>query len=167
MRFNLFIFAFFALCGHAICQPFTYDIKVDTFRQTENELSVDAFVRIDGEPHTKIRLSTSSESAIRKLFDHKRTTDDLEYSYFRIQTNDKIPAARPMRSIPRLDVITKKVMHELALNEESRRKSVDEPAWDGHLNPFPMKDILIISVSEISQNDFLGIKPKIVIPQKK
>ena len=150
-----------------MAQSFTYDIHIDSIRETEGALSVDAFVRIAGEPYTKIRFSASSESTFRKLFDSKRATGDLEYSYFRIETKEKIPEALPERVKPRLDIITKEVMRDLALNEEHKRKSIKLPAWDGHLAPFPLDEASIVSVSEISQNDFLGIKPKIVVPQTK
>jgi hypothetical protein len=153
--------------GNLLAQPFLYDIAIDRIREAESRFTVEASVRAAGEPYTRIRVSTSPDSAIRRLFELKHTTGDLEYSYFRIRTREEIPMALPIAQWPHLDVITKEVMDDISLNEQHRRKSADQSAWDGHLNPFPLDDTSIISISEISQNDFLGIKPRIVIPPGK
>ena len=162
-----FVALLIAGSGYAMAQPFLYDIGIDSFKEAVNLVIVDASVRVAGEPHTRIRVSITPDSAIRRLFDLKRTTGDLEYSYFRIETREQIPAALPTRHWPHLDIITKEVMDDISLNERHRRMATNQPAWDGHLNPFPLNETSIISILEISQNDFLGIRPRIVIPPGK
>ncbi len=165
MRSPLLVLSCFWICGSALSQPFAYDIQVDMITQTDNGLKLVAFVRIAGEPHTKVRLFVSSNSTIDRIVNAKRATNDLEFSYFRIQTNEQIPEARPLRIPPRLDIITEEVMSDLALNEKYRRSQDTEPECDGHLNPYPLRETAILSFTEITQNEFLRIKPKIVKPK--
>jgi len=165
MRSHLLVISCFWICGPALSQPFAYDIKADMITQTDNGMKLDAFVRIAGEPHTKVRLFVSSNSTIDRIVNAKRATNDLEFSYFRIQTIEQIPEARPMRIPPRLDIVTKEVMSDLALNEKYTRGQDAESEWDGHLNPYPLRETAILSFTEITQNEFLGIKPKIVTPK--
>ena len=163
----LFLLVTMASCNFAVSQSFQYDLRVVEVVETDKTLTVDAFVKVDGEPHTKVRLGTSPGTLVRKVFDSEGATGDLEYSYFRIQTKEEIPPASPLRQRPRLDILTREVMSDLTLNETYRQKSTAHAPWDGDLNPFPLQDENILSIKKITQNEFLGIQPKIVTPHPK
>lgn len=165
MRPLSLILAALGFLGSAFAQTFEYDIQIDRLQERGDVLSADAFVRVQGEAHTKIRILSPLGSPTRKLFESKRRTGDLEFSYFRIQTNTEIPAALPARLAPSVDVVTREVLADIALNAKFRSSINPDPRWDGYLDLFPLKDDQITEIREIRQNDFLGIQPRIIAPK--
>jgi hypothetical protein len=165
MRPLSLILAVFGALGGALGQALEYDIHIDHFQEQGDMLSADAFVRLGGEAHTKIRILSPPGSPTRTLFESKRQMGDLEFSYFRIRTETEIPAALPVRPAPSVDVVTKEVLADFVLNAKYRSSVSPAPEWDGHLNLFPLKDDQILEIREIRQNDFLGIQPRIVSPK--
>jgi hypothetical protein len=137
---------------HAGEETYTYGASPYTNRVENRDLVVKFGLRLKGDAHPVAVFRFPASSKWRSFFEEQIQKGDFLYSYFEIKTNQEILPPRPT-VLAHLDIVTEEVLKDMA---ENSRMHPD----DGILRPLP--DSAFVSVRMITQNEFLGVNPRII-----
>jgi len=131
---------------------FVYTASPWQVARYNNDLIIGFNLRVKGEIYTVTDFRFPKNSEFRIYFEDRIKLEELEYCYFEIRTNRRIPKTR-LLTVPRMDIITKQTMQDLLGYAEKQQAGLFEGL---------LPDEMIVSVRRITQNEYLQITPKIV-----
>jgi hypothetical protein len=146
----LLLLPFIDLCQGADGERFVYDLNPYMYQYRGEDLILHCNARMDGEIFGLVAIRFINKSKSRQIIEEKIKDSSFRYSYFRL-TSGKKAEKQAVVTPPRIDLVTSDSIDQLnavasRTDERNQNREITE----------------IIDFREISQNEILGINPKII-----